>query len=149
MKQFKMTVKDTVYDIEILDDPRGSEVQVRVNGEEFLVQAEMPQAEAAPSAAVARPAAPRPAAPRPAAPRPAAVPVPVGGAGTVKSPLPGVINSMKVRTGQQVKANDELCVIEAMKAMNIIRAPHDGTIGQIYVQAGAQIAHGAPILDIE
>jgi propionyl-CoA carboxylase alpha chain len=67
----------------------------------------------------------------------------------VKAPLPGTINAIKVSTGQKVKVNDELVVLEAMKAMNVLRAQRDGTIGKIYVTVGASVAHGAPLLDIE
>lgn len=84
------------------------------------------------------------------APAPAAAAAAVAaGPGTIKSPLPGVVNSIKVHVGDKVKANDEICVIEAMKAMNIIRAPQDGTVARIHVNVGAQVAHGAPLMDIE
>lgn len=149
MKQFQIKINDTSYEVEILDDPRQEEVQVRVNGEEFTVTtdllagqapvAEEPARQAPVAAPVARPAA------TPAAPQPVAA----VGAGTVKSPLPGLVNSIKVRTGDTVKANQEICVIEAMKAMNIIRAPQAGTIGRVYVSEGSQVAYGAPLMDIE
>ena len=35
MKQFQIKINDTSYEVEILDDPRNEEVQVRVNGEEL------------------------------------------------------------------------------------------------------------------
>mgnify|MGYP002387720354 FL=1 len=146
MTQYKITVKDTTYDVEILDDPRMDEVQVKVNGEVFTVATEdlnkTVSAVGTAPAPVVRKAAPAPA------PAPAAAAV-AAGPGTIKSPLPGVVNSIKVHAGDKVKANDEICVIEAMKAMNIIRAPQDGTVARIHVNVGAQIAHGAPLMDIE
>ena len=145
MTQYRITIKDTTYDVEILDDPRLDEVQVKVNGEEFTVATEelnKPAVAAAVSPAPVRKATPAPA---PAA----AAPVVSAGPGTIKSPLPGVVNSIKVHAGDKVKANDELCVIEAMKAMNIIRAPQDGTVARIHVNPGSQVAHGAPLMDIE
>lgn len=146
MSQYRITIKDTTYDVEILDDPRMDEVQVKVNGEVFTVATEdlnktVSVGGTAP-APVVRKAAPAPA------PAPAAAAV-AAGPGTIKSPLPGVVNSIKVHAGDKVKANDEICVIEAMKAMNIIRAPQDGTVARIHVNVGAQIAHGAPLMDIE
>ena len=66
---------------------------------------------------------------------------------TVTAPLPGVIKSIAVRTGQQVNPNDELCVIEAMKMDNIIRATRVGTIGTVYVVEGRQVAYGETMLD--
>ncbi len=146
MSQYRITIKDTTYDVEILDDPRMDEVQVKVNGEVFTVAAEdlnkTVSAVGTAPAPVVRKAAPAPA------PAPAAAAV-AAGPGTIKSPLPGVVNSIKVHAGDKVKANDEICVIEAMKAMNIIRAPQDGTVARIHVNVGAQIAHGAPLMDIE
>jgi len=145
MKQFQFKINDTSYEVEILDDPRKEEVQVRVNGEEFTVTTDLVSAPA-PVADVpvqqTRVAAPV------ATPTPAAQPV-AAGPGTIKSPLPGVINAIKVTSGQAVKANQELCVIEAMKAMNVIRAPQAGKIGRIYVNEGSQVAYGAPLMDIE
>lgn len=146
MKQFQITINDINYSVEILDDPRLDEVQVRVNGEDFIVRTGIPD-QAAPATTPVQAKAPTPMATSPSA-RDAQQSTAVG-TGTIKAPLPGVINSIAVRSGQSVKANDEICVIEAMKAMNIIRAPRDGVVGRVYVDVGAQIAYGAPLLDIE
>lgn len=146
MTQYRITIKDTTYDVEILDDPRMDEVQVKVNGEEYTVATEELNKTVTTAAAIPAPVVRR-AAPVPA-PVPAAATVSAG-PGTIKSPLPGVVNSIKVHAGDKVKANDEICVIEAMKAMNIIRAPQDGTVARIHVNVGAQVAHGAPLMDIE
>ncbi|HNS06875.1 MAG TPA: hypothetical protein PKZ26_08625 [Anaerolineaceae bacterium] len=145
MTQYKITVKDTTYDVEILDDPRNDEVLVKVNGEELTVVTEEVN-KAVSAVKAAKPAPARAAAP---APKPAAAAPVAAGPGTIKSPLPGVVNSIKVRAGDKVKANDEICVIEAMKAMNIIRAPQDGTVARIHVNEGNQVAYGAPLMDIE
>jgi len=67
---------------------------------------------------------------------------------SVAAPLPGVIKSIAVRPGQQVAANDELLVIEAMKMDNVIRASRVGTIGTIYVAEGRQVAYGEPLLEM-
>ena len=145
MKQFQITINDTSYEVEILDDPRQEEVQVRVNGEEYTVKTDLA---GQPAAVVAStPVQQRVSTPM-AAPATSSAPV-AAGPGTIKSPLPGVIVSVKVSSGQQVKANDELCVIEAMKAMNVIRAPRDGKVAKVYVAKGVNVAHGAPLMDIE
>lgn len=144
MTQYKITIKDSTYDVEILDDPRQADVNVKVNGEKFTVATE--EVGAPTPVAVKTAAAPAPV--RPAA-APASAPAAVAGPGTVKSPLPGVINAIKVQAGQKVKAGDELCVIEAMKAMNVIRAQSEGTVARIHVTVGGKVAHGAPLMDIE
>jgi len=147
MTQYRITIKRYTYDVEILDDPRLDEVQVKVNGEEYTVTTEELNKTFTPSTATPAPVVRKPA-PAPA-PAPAVAAAVAAGPGTIKSPLPGVVNSIKVHAGDKVKANDEICVIEAMKAMNIIRAPQDGTVARIHVNVGAQVAHGAPLMDIE
>jgi 3-methylcrotonyl-CoA carboxylase alpha subunit len=64
----------------------------------------------------------------------------------VTAPLPGVIRSIRVQTGQRVSMDDELVIIEAMKMDNVIRAPRAGTVGNIHVTEGHQVAHGEPLL---
>lgn len=146
MTQYHITIKGTKYDVEILDDPRQDEVLVKVNGEELKVIAEeLNKVNTGAVTAVKTPAPVKAAAPA-ASPATASV---AAGPGTIKSPLPGVVNSIKVQVGQKVKPNDELCVIEAMKAMNVIRAQQEGTVARIHVSVSTHVAHGAPLLDIE
>lgn len=146
MKHFRLSVDGKPYEIEILNDPRADEVQLKIDGKEITVKAENLDVETAAVAAAPVAAAPVVAAPVVAAP--AAAPA-VAGANSVKAPLPGVINAVKVSVGQTVKANDPLVVIEAMKAMNIIRAQRAGKIAKIYVSQGSHVAYGSPLLDIE
>ena len=147
MTKYQIKINDFVYDIDILDDPRKDEVRVIVNGKEFtVVTAELDKARTAATPAPIQATAPVPA-PIVSA-RPAAAPTATG-PGTIRAPLPGVVNSIKVQAGQKVKLNDEICVIEAMKAMNVIRASREGTIARIYVNVGGSVAYGTPLMDIE
>lgn len=142
MKHYLITIGEKTYDVEVLDDPRKEDVHVRVDGETLTVNVEkVPE-----TGSEIKPATSAAASVAVASPTPATA---VGGSKTVKSPLPGVVHSIKVRTGQKVSPNDELCVIEAMKAMNIIRATRAGTVGKIYVTEGRNIAYGAALMDIE
>ncbi len=144
MKHYKLTLDNQTFDVEVLDDPRQGTVRVKVDGETFTVDAETVVEAAAAVSASAAPVVTT------VAPVSAAAPAPVAAAaGAVKSPLPGVVRSIKVKSGQTVAFNDELCVIEAMKAMNVIRAPRAGKVGQIYVTEGKQIPHGAALMDLE
>lgn len=45
-----------------------------------------------------------------------------------------------------MNAGDDLLVIEAMKMNNRIRSPRSGTVGEVLVQVGQQVGHGAPLL---
>lgn len=56
------------------------------------------------------------------------------------SPMPGLVVSMEVTVGQEVKAGEGVCVVEAMKMQNIIRAEADGTVSAINVKAGDAVA---------
>ena len=58
----------------------------------------------------------------------------------VRSPMPGLIISVGVAAGQDVKAGQELCVLEAMKMENVLRAERDGTIAEVTIQPRDTVA---------
>jgi propionyl-CoA carboxylase alpha chain len=62
-------------------------------------------------------------------------------------PMPGLVVSIAVTVGQEVKAGETLAVIEAMKMQNVLRAERDGTVKKIYASAGATLAVDALILE--
>ena len=62
--------------------------------------------------------------------------------------MPGNINAVKVSGGQAVKKGDVLIILEAMKMENEIVAPKDGKVGQIFVQKGATVDTGAPLVEV-
>ena len=62
-------------------------------------------------------------------------------------PMPGLIVSIAVTEGQEVKAGETLAVIEAMKMQNVLRAEQDGTVKKIHASAGATLAVDALILE--
>lgn len=57
----------------------------------------------------------------------------------VGAPMPGVVSTVAVTAGQQVKAGDVLLSIEAMKMETALHAERDGTIAEILAKAGDQI----------
>lgn len=64
----------------------------------------------------------------------------------VKSPLVGTYHQAQypdakpfVEVGSKVKKGDKLCIIEAMKVMNEITAPKDGTVKEIYANEGGVV----------
>ncbi|MBO6876560.1 MAG: acetyl/propionyl/methylcrotonyl-CoA carboxylase subunit alpha [Maricaulis sp.] len=67
----------------------------------------------------------------------------------VISPMPGLIVSVDVETGQEVKAGEALLVVEAMKMENVIRAEKDGVIKSINVEAGASVAADELMIEFE
>ncbi|WP_353257286.1 acetyl/propionyl/methylcrotonyl-CoA carboxylase subunit alpha [Hyphomonas sp.] len=56
------------------------------------------------------------------------------------SPMPGLVVSMDVALGQDVQEGEAVCIVEAMKMQNIIRAGAKGTVKAINVKAGDSVA---------
>jgi len=52
----------------------------------------------------------------------------------VVSPMPGTIAEILVEVGDEVKADEELIILEAMKMENPIVAPSDGVVKEIKVE---------------
>ena len=68
---------------------------------------------------------------------------------TFSTPMPGVIFSVAVAAGDQVVTGDEVCVLEAMKMQQTLRADWSGIVKTVHVQPGQQVPDGAPIVDLE
>ncbi|MDO4161843.1 MAG: acetyl-CoA carboxylase biotin carboxyl carrier protein [Pseudomonadota bacterium] len=74
----------------------------------------------------------------------------------VKSPMVGVVylssnpNSANyVKVGDSVNEGDTLCLIEAMKTFNPVKAPRAGKVTRILVETGDPIEYGEPLIVIE
>jgi len=59
--------------------------------------------------------------------------------GLIKSPMSGLVATINVKPGDPVAKDDVLLIIEAMKMLNHITAPHDGTVESIGVNEGDQV----------
>ena len=106
--------------------------------------------------------APMPAAAAPL-PAPAAVSAPAGQAedyskspNAVKSPMVGVVylsadpnTPNYVKVGDSVKEGDIVCLIEAMKTFNPVKAHKNGTVAKILVEGGDPVEYGEPLVIIE
>ena len=64
------------------------------------------------------------------------------------SPMPGVVLSVAVKVGDQLVTGDEICVLEAMKMQQTLRADWSGTVRTVHVQPGQQVLDGDPIVDL-
>jgi propionyl-CoA carboxylase alpha chain len=58
----------------------------------------------------------------------------------VLSPMPGLVVSIQVTAGQEVKTGETVAVIEAMKMQNIIKAERDGVVKAVGPKAGDSVA---------
>ncbi len=65
------------------------------------------------------------------------------------SPMPGLVVSIDVEIDQEVKEGEAVCVVEAMKMQNIIRAEADGTVKAINVGAGDSVAADEIMIEFE
>ena len=133
------------------------EVAIELEGVKIKIKAAAPAPviAAAPSAAAAPAASAAPAVA--AAAETETAPADDLPAGTqVKSPLVGTFYSAPspdeppfVLVGQEVKEGDTLCIIEAMKVMNEIKAPCSGKVVRIMVQPGDMVEYNQLLCIIE
>ena len=127
MKKYRITVNGNAYDVEV---------------EELQDKADRP---------VASTPQPQPEpAKRGAAPRSKTQPSPKHASSSpkaLKAPMPGTILDIKVKEGEAVKKGQVLMILEAMKMENEILASDDGKVKGIYVQKGASVNTGDPLVD--
>jgi propionyl-CoA carboxylase alpha chain len=72
------------------------------------------------------------------------------GADTSKAllcPMPGLVKSIAVQVGQEVKAGETLCMVEAMKMENVLVAERDVTVKKILAAEGDSLAVDAVIME--
>jgi propionyl-CoA carboxylase alpha subunit len=65
----------------------------------------------------------------------------------VRCPMPGLIISIAVAAGQEVKVGDTLAIVEAMKMENVLRAERDGVVRSIKAKPGDSLAVDAVIME--
>ncbi|MEP7030137.1 MAG: acetyl/propionyl/methylcrotonyl-CoA carboxylase subunit alpha [Pseudolabrys sp.] len=65
----------------------------------------------------------------------------------VLCPMPGLVVSISVKEGQEVKAGETVAVVEAMKMENVLRAEIDGTVKKVNAKKGDSLAVDAVILE--
>ena len=65
----------------------------------------------------------------------------------VRCPMPGLVISIAVAEGQDVKSGDTLAVVEAMKMENVLRAERDGVVKTIKAKPGDSLAVDAVIME--
>jgi propionyl-CoA carboxylase alpha chain len=63
--------------------------------------------------------------------------------------MPGLLSKVSAQLGQEVKAGEELAIVEAMKMENVLRAERDGVVAKILAQPGESLAVDQPILEFE
>jgi biotin carboxyl carrier protein len=72
----------------------------------------------------------------------------VTGDAPINSPMPGIIIDVPVTEGEAVSKGDKVIILESMKMENELRAPRDGIVGRVFVEAGANVEKGQPLVVI-
>jgi acetyl/propionyl-CoA carboxylase alpha subunit len=70
-------------------------------------------------------------------------------AGSLSTPLPGVVVSIAVKEGDPVAAGQTLLVIEAMKMEHAIKAPRAGVVKALKHRVGDRVREGALLAELE
>ncbi len=142
--------------IDLVSESNVSELEItEADGKVRIVKAgAAPVAYAMPAPVPAAPTAAAAAAPVAAAP--VVIEPPVESGHIVPSPMVGTFYRSSspgakafAEVGDQVKAGQPVCIIEAMKIMNEIEADQDGTITKILVENGQPVEYGQPLFVIE
>lgn len=145
MKKFKFTINGNQYETEVLSIEENM-AEIEVNGTLYKVEVDkamkatktpklvrqvaVPSTDSHPSVAkTSSPAGPK-------------------GAGSIKSPLPGVILEMFVREGDEVKMGQKLLMLEAMKMENNIEADKAGKVVSILKHKGDNVMEGDVLIII-
>ena len=131
MKKYNVTVNGVVYEV-VVEEADGTAVSA---------PAAAPAVTPAPVAAPAPKATPAPA---------AAAPKASGAQGSIKvvAPMPGTILKLNVKVGDTLKANDLVCILEAMKMENESFTAEGGVVKSIEAAQGASVNAGDVIITL-
>lgn len=134
MKEFKFTIDGKEYSAAV-NELEDNFAEVTLNGKTYMIELEK-----TPAAAIS-------------ARRPAALKAPIAvapdGLFTVRSPLPGSIMKVLVKTGQAVKKGDVLLTMESMKMENNVMAEADGTVKNVFVEPGNNVMQDDKLVEIK
>ena len=140
----RVRVNDRWYTVEAVDVDSEPAV-VLVDGERVEVSLGEPLFRAAAPPAVADAPREQPVA---AAPAPAPTPAPAAGGRAFTSPMPGIVLSIAVSVGDQVTTGDDICVLEAMKMQQTLKADWSGVVSAVHVIPGQQVQDGDAIVEL-
>jgi len=138
--KIRVKIEDQIFEVEVAD-LSARPVLATIEGETFAVWPEADEAPVAAPIVSSSPAAPVQAVATPE--------VAADSGKAVTAPIPGVIISVAVKPGDAVKHGQELCILEAMKMKNIIRASREGVIASVLISAGDTVRHGQPLVEFK
>lgn len=139
MKKYKLTINGQKYEASI-SEFSADHAKILLNGTEYYVEIE-------PDGSSSIPKLERSEKALPVAPQFSSTYDVKSGA--VKAPLPGLIFSLAVKEGDEVKKGDTILVLEAMKMQSEIAAPVSGKITKIHVKEKALVQEGEILITIQ
>ncbi len=139
MKRFKFKINGNQYKAEVLSI-EDNIAEIEINGTKYVVEVDKDMQPVKTPKLVRSISVPSTDT-HPAVAKTSSPSAPKGG-GTIKSPLPGVILEMFVKTGDVVKIGQRLLVLEAMKMENNIEADKPGKIISIAKSKGDSVMEG-------
>lgn len=137
MKKFKFKINESEYEVSV-NEIENNIAEIEVNGTPFIVEIEKQEK---PVLSINRKAAGKVT--------PITTPTRLVAANSIKSPLPGVVVKVLVKTGDSVKRGDVLMTMESMKMENNILADEDAIVKTIYVQTGQSVMQDDVLIDFE
>jgi acetyl-CoA/propionyl-CoA carboxylase biotin carboxyl carrier protein len=69
--------------------------------------------------------------------------------GAIRAPMQGTIVKVLVEVGQEVAADEPVCVLEAMKMESEVRSQKAGTVSEVRVEAGQTVRSGDTLISVE
>lgn len=70
-------------------------------------------------------------------------------AGSLSASIPAIVSQVLVAPGDVVAAGDKLILLESMKMVIPIQAPHDGRVAKVLCAPGDSVPAGVPLLELE
>ncbi len=138
MKNYKFTISGTQYEVDILSI-EGDLAKIEVNGTPYVVEIKR-EVKQAKTPTIIRSSIKDPQ---------KNIEKKSGGAKTeIKSPLPGTVLSIFVKPGDEVKKNQKLFSLEAMKMENEIKAERDGIIASVKVIPGQSVLQEEVVMEM-
>lgn len=132
-------INNEKYDARIVEYSP-THAKININGTDYLVQIEDDKLQSIPKLANQDKAVPL---------APNFSTTGLSGSGEVRAPIPGVIVSIPVSEGQEVKKGQTIIILEAMKMQSEIASPFDAKIGKIFVKERSPIQEGDLMMTLE
>lgn len=138
MKNFKFKIYDNNYNVRIISH-EDNVIDLEVNGTAYSVTLKE-EVKVKKTPTLVRSASKRPAEPLKVNPSSSKT--------TIVAPIPGIVLSIDVKIGDEIKVGDRLLVLEAMKMENNITSEKAGKVSAINVQAGQQVLQDEILIEL-